>query len=184
MTDIHTGGDHIHIIRYLYAFDMPIQYVKFTLLKFLWQEIANRTKRHVLETLLYSKGVIRAIFNQMQLWSIQPNSHKQFTTTSRELVSGSRGLQRPVKVFGNKIQSIYSLEYSAQASSLEASWSIRDGDGAVWPTAPTCGGEHNLRRLAAHMLGTRSMSCIICIYCRRYPSISIKSEDSTTDSII
>ena len=32
MTDTHTCGDHIHIIRYLHAFDMPIQYVKFTLL--------------------------------------------------------------------------------------------------------------------------------------------------------
>ena len=90
---------------------------------------------------------------------------------SRELVSGSRGLQRPVKVFGQMVQSIYNSEPSVQANSLEASWSIRNGCGGVAPTEPTDGGQHNLRRLAAHTLGTRSMSCIICIYCRRYSSI-------------
>ena len=64
-----------------------------------------------------------------------------------------------------------------QASSLEASWSIRNGCGGVAPTVPTGGGEHNLRRLAPHMLGTRSMSCIICIYCRRYSSIHLSGRE-------
>ena len=32
MTDTHTCGDHIHIIRHLHAFDMPIQYAKLMLL--------------------------------------------------------------------------------------------------------------------------------------------------------
>ena len=123
----------------------------------LWQDIAVRTKRHVLEALKYANWVFNTIIDQSQYWSIQPNSHKQFTTTSRELFSDSRGLQRPVEVFGNKLQSIYYSEYSIQASSLEASWSIRDDSNVVWPTAPTYGGQHNLRRLAAHMPGIRSM---------------------------
>ena len=106
----------------------------------LWQDIAVRTKRHVLEALEYANWVFSSIINQSQFWSIQPNSHNQFTTTSRELVSGSRGLQRHVKVFGNIVQRIYSLEYSVQASSLEAFWSIRDDSGAVRPTVPTYGG--------------------------------------------
>ena len=82
---------------------------------------------------------------------------------SRELVSGSRGLQRPIKAFGERVQSIYYSEQSVQASSLESSWSIRNGCEGVAPTKPTDGGKHNLRRLAAHMLGTRSMSCSIWI---------------------
>ena len=125
------------------------------------QEIAYRTEHQVLEALQYAKRVINTIINQSQRWSIQPNTHAQFTTTSPELGSGSRGLQRPFKVFGNKLQSIYCSEQSVQASSLEAFWSNRNGCGAVTPTAPTSGGKHNLRSLAPHMLGTRSMSCII-----------------------
>ena len=140
MTDTHTCGDHIRIIRELHAFDMPIQHVKLILLMILWQDIVVQTKRHVLEALKYANWVFDTIIDRSQFWSIQLNSHNQFTTTSRELVSGSRGLQRLVKVFGNKIQSIYFLEYAIQASSLEASWSIRDDSGAVRPTVPTYGG--------------------------------------------
>ena len=100
MTDTHACGDHIHIIQELHAFDMPIQHVKLILLNYLWQDIANRTKRHVLEALKYPNWVFKLIIDRSQFWSIQPNSHNQFTTTSREFISGSRGLQRPVEVFG------------------------------------------------------------------------------------
>ena len=41
----------------------------------------------------------------------------------------------------------------------------------IYTTQLTDDGEHNLCRLADHTLGTRSMSCITCIYCRRYSSI-------------
>ena len=63
MTDTHTCGDHIHIIRELHAIDMPIQHVKLMLLKILRQEIADRTERQVLETMQYAKWVIKTIIN-------------------------------------------------------------------------------------------------------------------------
>ena len=68
MTDTHTCGDHIRIIRELHAFDMPIQHVKLILLMILWQEIAYRTERQVLEAIQYAKWVIKTIINESQRW--------------------------------------------------------------------------------------------------------------------
>ena len=109
MSDTHTCDYYMHIIQHSYALDMHIRHVKLLLLLSYGKivpivRVRDRcvtcSKRSQCVTMnIKCKTIKSTMVNQ-------PNSHTQFTTTSRELNSGSQGLQRPIKIFGQNVQSI------------------------------------------------------------------------------